>query len=68
MSNHCPATCHSYTLEPEAGFSLITLKAGEKMAIERGDSNCLLFLIKGNFDIDSEERCEYTVREGHFVF
>ena len=46
MSNHCPATCHSYTLEPEAGFSLITLKAGEKMVIERGDSNCLLFLTK----------------------
>ena len=68
MSNHCPATCHSYTLEPEAGFSLITLKAGEKMAIERGDSNCLLFLTKGEFTIDSEERCDYTVREGHFVF
>ena len=68
MSNHCPATCHSYTLEPEAGFSLITLKAGEKMVIERGDSNCLLFLTKGNFDINSEERCDYTVREGHFVF
>jgi hypothetical protein len=49
MSNNCPATCHSYTLEPEAGFSLIKLKAGEKMVIERGDSNCLLFLTSGNF-------------------
>lgn len=68
MSNQCPATCHSYTLEPEAGFSLIRLKAGEKMEIERGDYNCLLFLLSGNFEISSEERCEYVVREGHFVF
>ena len=68
MSNQCPATCHSYTLEPEAGFSLIRLKAGEKMEIERGDYNCLLFLLSGNFEISSDERCEYVVREGHFVF
>ena len=31
MSNQCPATCHSYTVEPEAGFSLIKLKEGEKV-------------------------------------
>ena len=68
MSNHCPATCHSYSLEPEAGFSLITLKEGEKMVIERGDFNCLLFLTSGNFEITSEERRDYIVREGHFVF
>ena len=68
MSNHCPATCHSYILEPEAGFSLIKLKEGEKMVIERGDFNCILFLTSGNFEITSEERCDYTVREGHFVF
>ena len=68
MSNHCPATCHSYTLEPEAGFSLITLKEGEKMVIESGDFNSLLFLTAGNFEIDSEERNDYVVREGHFVF
>ena len=68
MSNHCPATCHSYTLEPEAGFSLITLKEGEKMVIESGDFNSLLFLTAGNFQIDSEERNDYVVREGHFVF
>ncbi|MBQ3174219.1 MAG: helix-turn-helix domain-containing protein [Alistipes sp.] len=68
MSNQCPATCHSYTLEPEAGFSLVRLKAGEKWEIERGDYNCLLFLLSGNFEITSEERCDYTVREGHFVF
>lgn len=68
MSNHCPATCHSYTLEPEAGFSLIKLKAGEKWVVERGDYNCLLFLLAGNFEINSEERNDYTVREGHFVF
>ena len=66
MSNQCPATCHSYTLEPEAGFSLITLKAGEKRIVERGDYNSLLFLTSGNFEISSEERKEYTVREGHF--
>ncbi|MBO7312215.1 MAG: helix-turn-helix transcriptional regulator [Alistipes sp.] len=68
MSNHCPATCHSYTLEPEAGFSLITLKEGEKMVIESGDFNSLLFLTLGNFEINSEERNDYVVREGHFVF
>ena len=68
MSNHCPATCHSYTLEHEAGFSLITLKEGEKMVIESGDFNSLLFLTAGNFQIDSEERNDYVVREGHFVF
>ena len=68
MSNHCPATCHSYSLEPEAGFSLISLKEGEKMVIERGDFNCLLFLTSGNFEITSEERRDYIVREGHFVF
>ena len=68
MSNHCPATCHSYTLEPEAGFSLINLRAGEKMVVERGDFNSILFLTKGNFEITSEERRDYTVREGHFVF
>ena len=68
MSNQCPATCHSYVLEPEAGFSLITLKAGEKMVVERGDFNSLLFLTAGNFEITSEERRDYTVREGHFVF
>ena len=68
MSNHCPATCHSYTLEPEAGFSLIKLKAGEKWVVERDDYNCLLFLLAGNFEINSEERNDYTVREGHFVF
>ena len=68
MSNQCPATCHSYTLEPEAGFSLITLKEGEKMVIESGDYNSLLFLTAGNFEINSEERNDYVVREGHFVF
>jgi hypothetical protein len=55
-------------LEPEAGFSLITLKEGEKMVIESGDFNSLLFLTAGNFQIDSEERNDYVVREGHFVF
>ena len=68
MSNQCPATCHSYSLEPEAGFSLIRLKEGDRYVIDRGDSNCLLFLIKGNFEVTSEERRDYTVREGHFVF
>ena len=68
MSNQCPATCHSYTIEPEAGFSLIKLNVGEKMIVERGDYNCLLFLTKGDFEITSEERRDYTVREGHFVF
>ena len=28
MSNQCPATCHSYTSQPEAGFTYITLKEG----------------------------------------
>ena len=68
MSNHCPATCHSYTLEPEAGFSLITLKEGEKLVFENGDFNSILFLTKGSFEITSEERRDYVVREGHFVF
>ena len=68
MSNHCPATCHSYTLEPEAGFSLITLKEGEKLVFEHGDFNRILFLTKGSFEITSEERRDYVVREGHFVF
>ncbi len=68
MSNQCPATCHSYTIEPEAGFSLIKLNVGEKLIVERGDYNCLLFLTKGDFEITSEERRDYTVREGHFVF
>ena len=68
MSNHCPATCHSYTLEPEAGFSLITLKEGDKLVFEHGDFNRILFLTKGSFEITSEERRDYVVREGHFVF
>ena len=68
MSNQCPATCHSYTVEPEAGFSLIKLKEGEKLVVERGDFNSLLFLMAGNFEINSEERNDYVVREGHFVF
>ncbi len=68
MSNHCPATCHSYTLEPEAGFKYITLKAGEKFIVQRGDVNSLIFLMSGNIIIDSEERKDYTVREKHFVF
>ena len=68
MSNQCPATCHSYTVEPEAGFSLIKLKEGEKLVVERGDFNSLLFLTAGSFEINSEERNEYVVREGHFVF
>jgi AraC-like DNA-binding protein len=55
-------------VEPEAGFSLITLKEGEKLVVERGDFNSLLFLTSGNFEINSEERNEYVVREGHFVF
>jgi len=38
------------------------------MVIERGDFNCLLFLTSGNFEITSEERRDYIVREGHFVF
>ena len=68
MSNQCPATCHSYTVEPEAGFSLIKLKEGEKLVVERGDFNSLLFLTSGSFEINSEERNDYVVREGHFVF
>ena len=68
MSNQCPATCHSYTVEPEAGFSLIKLQEGEKLVVERGDFNSLLFLTVGNFEINSEERNDYVVREGHFVF
>lgn len=55
-------------MEPEAGFSQIFLKAGETMVVERGDVNSLLFLMSGNFEISSEERRDYTVREGHFVF
>lgn len=68
MSNQCPATCHSYTLEPEAGFSHIFIKEGETFVFDRGDKNCLLFLLSGNFEISSEERRDYVVREGHFVF
>ena len=68
MSNQCPATCHSYTLEPEAGFSHIFIKEGETYVFDRGDKNCLLFLLSGNFEISSEERRDYVVREGHFVF
>ena len=55
-------------MEPEAGFSQIFLKAGETMVVERGDVNSLLFLMSGSFEISSEERRDYTVREGHFVF
>lgn len=68
MSNQCPATCHSYTSKPEAGFTYITLKEGEKLIVDRGDFNSLLFLMAGNFEITSEERREYVVRENHFVF
>ena len=68
MSNQCPATCHSYTIEHEAGFTFIKLAEGEKFIIEHGDRNCLLFLTSGSFEISSEERREYVVREGHFVF
>ena len=68
MSNQCPATCHSYTIEHEAGFTFIKLAEGEKFVIEHGDRNCLLFLTSGSFEISSEERREYVVREGHFVF
>ena len=68
MSNHCPATCHSYTVEPEAGFTHITLKEGEKLIVDRGDYNSLIFLLEGNFEITSEERRDYAVREKHFVF
>ncbi len=68
MSNQCPATCHSYTSQPEAGFTYITLKEGEKLIVDRGDFNSLLFLTTGNFEITSEERREYVVRENHFVF
>ena len=56
MSNHCPATCHSYMVEPEAGFTHITLKEGEKLIVDRGDYNSLIFLLEGNFEITSEER------------
>lgn len=68
MSNHCPATCHSYSLDPEAGFKYIKLKEGEKIIVQRGDHNSLIFLMSGSFNIDSEERQDYTVREKHFVF
>ena len=68
MSNQCPATCHSYTLEPEAGFNFITLREGETLTIQNGDQNNLIFLMSGSFEITSEERRNYVVREGHFVF
>lgn len=68
MSNHCPSTCHSYILEPESGFSLIKLNKGEKITIDSGEINSLLFLMAGSFLINSEERTDYVVREGHFVF
>lgn len=68
MSNQCPATCHSYTLEPEAGFNFITLREGETLTIQSGDQNNLVFLMSGSFEITSEERRNYVVREGHFVF
>ena len=68
MSNQCPATCHSYTSQPEAGFSYIALKEGEKLIVDRGDFNSLLFLTSGSFEITSEERRDYVVRENHFVF
>ena len=38
------------------------------MVVDRGDFNSILFLTAGNFEITSEERRDYTVREGHFVF
>ncbi len=68
MSNQCPATCHSYTLEPEAGFNFITLREGETLTIQNGEQNNLIFLMSGSFEITSEERRNYVVREGHFVF
>ena len=55
-------------MEPEAGFKYITLKAGEKFIVDRGDYNSLVFLVSGNFEITSEERRDYVVRENHFVF
>ena len=68
MSNQCPATCHSYTVEPEAGFTYIKLKEGESFVVERGDHNSLLFLLGGDFEVSSEERRDYVVRADHFVF
>ena len=68
MSNQCPATCHSYTVEPEAGFTYIKLKEGESFVVERGDHNSLLFLLGGDFEVSSEERRDYVVRAEHFVF
>ena len=68
MSNQCPATCHSYTVEPEAGFSYIKLKEGESFVVERGDHNSLLFVLNGDFEISSEERRDYVVHAEHFVF
>lgn len=55
-------------MEPEAGFNFITLREGETLTIQNGEQNNLIFLMSGSFEITSEERRNYVVREGHFVF
>lgn len=64
----CSTFCSSYSDQPEPGFYLCSIKAGETFVIEPDDTNRLLFLRSGRFLISSVECHNYQIRESHVAF
>lgn len=68
IETYCPALCPSYAEYPEAGFYYKKIKAGESFILEAGEYCNLVFLITGEFVVDSLEREQYNVSTKSFVF
>lgn len=69
MTNNLSSiSCSSYSEQPEPGFYLGTIKAGETFVIDTDETNRLLFLKSGKFVISSLERQNYSVEQSNIVF
>jgi AraC-like DNA-binding protein len=64
----CSTSCSSYSEQPEPGFYLCTIKAGETFVIEPDETNRLVFLRSGRFVVSSVEEADYQVSSNSVIF
>lgn len=66
MRNSCPKTC-PLIQHPDVGVVSKRIPAGEKFVISRSNVNTLVFTLKGDYVVSSEERRDYHVGEREMV-
>lgn len=66
MRQSCPKSCPSLQ-HPEAGFYTESCLAGETLKIDRNHINSLIFIMKGECEVDSNECLGYKVKANEIV-